>query len=104
MKTGVMYCPAKDRPSHEALRIRPDLPAQKIEWLSRHDRESGDLYGLLPLIRGMPVAMSDHIDRSEDKRLLRGKVGWVDSWVLDDDEQSVFENGKRVLRKLPKVV
>ena len=25
MKTGVMYCPAKDKPSHEALRIRPDL-------------------------------------------------------------------------------
>ena len=103
-KTGVMYCPAKDRPSTEALRIRPDLPAQKIAWLNRHDRESGDLYGILPLIKGMPVAMSDHIDRSEDKRLLRGRVGWVDSWVLGDDEQSVFENGKRILRKMPEVV
>ena len=80
MKTGGMYCTAKDSPSHEALRIRPDLPAQKIAWLSRHDRESGDLYGILPLIKGMPVTMSDHIDRSEDKRLLRGRVGWVDSW------------------------
>ena len=104
LKTGVMYCPAKDSPSHEALRIRPDLPSQKIAWLSRHDRESGDLYGILPLIKDMPVAMSDHIDRSEGKRLLRGRVGWVDSWVLADDEQSVFENGKQILRKLPKVV
>ena len=104
MKTGVMYCPAKDTPSTEALRISPDLPAQKVAWLSRHDRESGDLYGILPLVNGMPVAMSDHIDRSDDKRLLRGKVGWVDSWVLADDEQSVFEQGKRVLRNMPKVV
>ena len=72
--------------------------------MSRHNRESGDLYGILPLIKGMPVAMSDHIDRSEDKRLLRGRVGWVDSWVLADDEQSVFENGKRILRNMPKVV
>ena len=103
-KIGVMYCIAKDSPSPEALRIRQDLPSQKIAWLSRHDRESGDLYGVLPLMKGMPVAMSDHIDRSEDKRLLRGRVGWVHSWVLSDEEQSVFENGKQILRKLPKVV
>ena len=55
-------------------------------------------------MKGLPVAMSDHIDRSSDKRILRGRVGTVDSWVLADDEKSVFENGKRILRKLPKVV
>ena len=102
--TGIMYCPAKDTPSAEALRVRTDLASQKVSWLNRHDRESGDLYGVLPLIKGMPVAMTDHIDRSVDKRLLRGRVGYVHSWVLADDEKSVFENGKRVLRKLPKVV
>ena len=48
--------------------------------------------------------MADHIDRSVDKRLLRGRVDYAHSWVLADDEKSVFENGKRVLRKLPKVV
>ena len=99
-----MYCPAKDTPSTDALRERPDLPSQKVSWLNRHDRESGDLYGVLPLVKGMPVAMSDHIDRSSEKRILRGRVGVVDSWVLGDEEKSVFENGKRILRKLPKVV
>ena len=44
--TGIMYCPAKDTPTPEALRIRSDLPAQKVYWLNRHDRESGDLYGV----------------------------------------------------------
>ena len=102
--TGIMYCPAKDTPTPEALRIRSDLPAQKAYWLNRHDRESGDLYGVLPLMKGMPVAMSDHIDRNVDKRILRGRVGYVHSWVLADDEKSCFENGKRILRKLPKVV
>ena len=86
------------------MRIRPDLPAQKIACLSRHDRERGDLYGMLPLFKGMPVAMTEHIDRSEGKRLLRGRVGWVHSWVLADDELSVFENGKRILQQLPRVV
>ena len=95
-RVGLMYCPAKDRPTTEALRERPDLPSQKVAWLNRHDRESGDLYGILPLMKGLPVAMTDHVDRSSDKRILRGRVGRVDSWVLADDERSVFENGKRI--------
>ena len=52
----------------------------------------------------MPVALTDHIDRSNDKQLLRGRIGLVHSWVLDDKETSVFENGKRVLKHLPKVI
>ena len=42
-KEGITYCPAKDTPSTEALRVRPDPPAQQVSWLNRHDRESGDL-------------------------------------------------------------
>ena len=99
-----MYCIAQDKPSPAALRERPDLVERKLEFLSRHDRETGDLYGILPLIRGMPVAMTDHIDRNSDKRILRGRVGIVHSWVLHPDEKSVFENGKRILTHLPKVI
>ena len=102
--TGIMYCPAKDTPTADALRVRSDLASQKVSWLNRHDRESGDLYGMLPLIEGMPVAMTDHIDRNSDKRILRGRVGYVHSWVLADEEKSVFENGKRMFRKLHRVV
>ena len=103
-KQGIMYCIAEDKPSAQALRERPDLPERKVEFLSRHDRESGDLYGILPLIKGMPVAMTDHIDRSIDKRILRGRVGHVHSWVLDDAEPSCFENGKRILHHLPRAI
>ena len=94
-----MYCPAKDTRTPDALRVRPDLPSQKLHWLKRHDRERGDLYVMLPLIKGMPVAVTDHIDRSIDKRILRGRVGYVHSWVLADDEKSCFKNGKRILTK-----
>ena len=44
---------AKDTPSVEALRERPDLATQKLSWLQRHDRESGDLYGLVFLVEGL---------------------------------------------------
>ena len=45
--------------------------------------------------------MTDHIDRSIDKRLLRGRVGYVHSWVFNKTEQSVFHDGKRILQQLP---
>ena len=48
--------------------------------------------------------MADHIDRHVDKRILRGRVGYVHSWVLADDEQSSYDNGKRILRKFKTVV
>ena len=101
---GITYCAAKDTPSLEALRERPDLPAQKLSWLQRHDRESGDLYGIVTLIKGMPVALTDHIDRSPQKQLLRGKVGTIHSWIVHESEDSKEENGKRILRKMPRVV
>ena len=72
--------------------------------MSRHDRESGDLYGILPLIKDMPVAMTDHIDRSLDKRILRGRIGYVHSWLFDKEEGSSYENGKCILQKLPKIM
>ena len=89
--TGILYGSAKDRPSIDALRARSDLPTQKIDWLNRHDRESGDFYGALPHMKGMPVAMTDHIDRSIDKLILKGRVGHFHSWVLAKDETSTFK-------------
>ena len=80
----------------DALCARPDLQTQELEWLNRHDRESGDLYGVLPLMKGMPVAMTDHIYRSIDERIFKGRVGHAHSWVLDKDETSTFKNGKRI--------
>ncbi|CAK0792868.1 unnamed protein product, partial [Prorocentrum cordatum] len=89
-----------------ALRERPDLPQQKMAWLQRHDKESGDLYGFLPIAEGMPVALTDHIDRSEDKNLLRGRVGRVQSWVCDGDgvDDRVTRGGETILKKTPKVI
>ena len=39
------------------------------------------MLGTLPLAIGMRVALTEHIDRSEGKQLLRGTVGVVHSWV-----------------------
>ena len=40
---------AKDVPGTETLRQRPNIATEKLKWLQRHDRESRDLYGVLPI-------------------------------------------------------
>ena len=100
---GIVFCPAKDTPSAEDLRARPDLPAQKLNWLQRHDRESGDLYGMLPIIVGMTVAMSDHIDRIVDKRFYMYELV-VFIHGFSQTKNSSVEEGSRILQYLPKVV
>ena len=40
---GIMYCPAKDTPSSEAIHARPDLPAQKLNWLHHMTAKVGSL-------------------------------------------------------------
>ena len=101
---AVTFVIAKDTPSHDAIREKTWLSAEKLSWLQRHERETGDLYGLLPLVHGMPVALTDHLDRNPEKQLLRGKIGHIHSWVLHSDETSHFKDGVRVLDKLPKVI
>ena len=58
---------------------------------------------MLPLMKGMPVALTDHLSRHPKLKLLKGKVGKVYSWILDDEKSSLQEHD-RVLTKLPKAV
>ena len=54
------------------------------------------------LVEGMPVVLTNHIDR--DKALFRGRVGTIRTIVMHHKESSQFEKGTRVLQKLPKFV
>ena len=59
---------------------------------------------MLPLLKDLPAALTDHLDRSPDKQLLRGRVGYIESWVLDDEEESTYDEDGRILQRIPKVV
>ena len=95
---------AKDNAGSKVIAEKPNLQQEKRTWLTRHDRDCGCLYGTLPLAKGMPVVLTDHYDRNPKINLLRGRVGYVESWVLDEREDSIFEEGRRLLRYAPKVV
>ncbi|CAJ1385553.1 unnamed protein product, partial [Effrenium voratum] len=77
---------ALDAPSAEVLQTQECDKAARIRWLQYHDRDTENLSGMLPLAVGMRVVLTDHLDRSEDKLLLRGSSGRVRSWVWKEND------------------
>ncbi|CAJ1386816.1 unnamed protein product, partial [Effrenium voratum] len=74
------WAAAADRPGLAILQTQACDKAARVRWLQHHDRDTGNLCGMLPLAVGMKVALTEHLDRSEDKLLLRGATGFVHSW------------------------
>ena len=67
---------ATDKASAEVLQSDICTKQTKVKWLRYHDRDTGDLCGMLPLCIGMPVALTDHVDRGP-KLLLRGRIAHI---------------------------
>eukprot|EP00662_Eupelagonemidae_sp_cell21_P057374 gene57374-biopygen111555 len=73
----------------------------KMTWLQHNDRRCGFLAGMLALVEGMPVSLTDHVDKG--KQLLKGTEGILEGLWLDPEEpaQSHNADGECVLRKVP---
>ena len=85
-ETPLRLSVARDRATSNVLQTEACDKAAKVRWLQYHDRDTGDLCGMLPLAVGMPVALTQHLDRSK-KALLKGRIGHVHSWIWPDNEQ-----------------
>ena len=96
-----MWAQAKNVPTADVFKATPCDAGSKLEWLKRHDKESGNLYGMLPLIHGMPVVLTDHLDRNPGKNLLRGSRGRIQHWVMHAEESSTYHDSNRNLQQLP---
>ena len=102
-KKHLTWCPAFDRPTTDGI-TKTDADT-RIRWLQYHDRWTANLYGMLPLVQGLPIALTEHVDRPIQKNLLRGTEAFLDSWILDPRKNSVPEKaGVRILRYVPAVL
>ena len=97
---GLTWCQAKDKPNARVLNEKPNIREEKVVWLQRHDKDCSSLYGMLPIA----VALTDHVDRNPQENLLRGRIGYIDTWVVSDDGHSVFSDGVRILQHMVTVV
>jgi hypothetical protein len=57
---AITWSVAKDVPANKVLVEKQDVAAEKAVWLTRRDRDCGDLYGMLPLVKGLPVSLTVH--------------------------------------------
>ena len=69
------WCYARDVPLHPGDRDLPHdkLDAKLFSWLRRHDQETCHLPSIYPLAKGMPIRLTDNVDR--DRQLYRGRKG-----------------------------
>ena len=101
----LLWSPAKDSVTLDALREDPSLAFKKKDWLSRHDRQCGDLFGMLPVAVGLPMLLADHIDRDEKYQMLKGTEVTVHSVQLHaEDERAARGQSIYVLQHLPECV
>ena len=98
----IRYAICNDRISSAALREKPDLGQEKLEWLQKHDQECGGLYGILPICMGMPVRATDHIDR--ERSILRGCRGVVVGWSPETWSESYKHGDEIIWNTLPGAV
>ena len=101
---ALYYAIASDRISSRALQAKPDLQQDKLSWLKRHDKECGNLYGVLPLCLGLPVVATDHLDRR--RKILRGCRGYVVGWTAEPtlSQGHVTKDNAIIWNTLPSVV
>ena len=81
-----------------------DLPEQKLRekrcaWLQRHDQDTCHLTSMLPLIKDLPVRLTDTINRN--KKLYRGRRGRIVGWQLHPDTEKVYKDGECLLSRQP---
>ena len=92
---------AHDSPLHrddQALG-REQLDAKRFRWLSFHDQHTAGILGLMPLVKGLPVRLSDSVDRRLN--LFKHRRGKIEGWTLHPDETSVVAGGQRILEHAP---
>ena len=77
-KQDLHYIIAQDKACAAVLHEKAELATEKLAWLQHHDRECGDLCGVLPLCRGMPVYLTEYVNRK--RLLLKGRNGRIVNW------------------------
>ena len=68
---------------NEAL-DKESMDAKRMNWLQFHDQKTGGIMGLCPLVKGLPVRLTDHVDR--DLGLYKQTKCTVHGWSLNLNE------------------
>ena len=82
------WCVAFDKPKGGSLQGGTmEAEKRKERWLELHDRNTGGIPGLLPLVLDMPVRFSDAVDKdARVQGVFKHTRGILRGWDLDETE------------------
>ena len=90
----------------DALDLRGEaLHTRRVAWLKKHDKQTGGILGLLPLVRGMPIRFTNTVDR--ERQASKHARGTLIAWQLADHDKDKLQNNKQaeyVLDFMPKLL
>ena len=95
------WCFAKDLPLQREDRdlTQEQLDAKRRLWLQFHDQQTAHIASQVPLARGLPVRLTDAVDR--ERSLFRGRRGVIVGWAPHPMEESIEVDGELLLTKQP---
>ena len=98
------WCYATDVPLHPGDReLKTDaLNEKRFAWLRRHDQDTGHIPSIYALAVGMPVRLTENVDRA--RQLFRGRKGFIHGWTLAPGCIPEEFDGEFILDRLPVVV
>ena len=90
----VLWVRAVDRLLQREKRANTEKEALREEnWLQYHDRYTGGLPGLFPLILDLPIRFAEAPRDGYEQGVFKNSRGWIRGWKLDDEEQDLFKRG-----------
>ena len=98
------WCFARDVPLFQDDRELPEkqLHAKRCKWLDRHGQETSHLTSVLPCVVGLPVRLTDSVDRKH--QLYRGRRGTIVGWASHPAEERIEVDGEWTLSHLPTAI
>ena len=93
-KRMLLWAVAEDRPLHpDHTSLEEDeLNRKREEWLQYHDQKTNGTMGLLPLIKGMPLRITETHNTYKDKGLFKNRRCTLYGWKLHTDDLLQVEN------------
>ena len=102
----ITWAYAKDVPLHRDDRELSEeaLRNKLISWLGRHDQDTGHIASILPLVRGLPVRLTDRADKNKDLKLYRGRRGHIYGWTPHPHSTVEEVDGDLLMDRMPLVI